>query len=698
MLLGISVALAAVSLLPQAADTVRSDTLPTARVADLEVTVARRRESLARVPMAVGVIQTEEIRRGQPTLGLDESLTTVPGVYVANRWNFSLDQRLSIRGFGSRANFGVRGVKVYLDGVPQTLPDGQSQLSNVEFGSLKRIEVLRGASSALYGNASGGALLLETEIPGAEPLGVAARFEAGSFGSSKWQVQGQGRSGPVAGSLMLSRFATDGFRQHSAADIRQVAGALYYALSGSTQATLRFLANDTPKAENPGALTAAEAAAKPDSASASNILRGADKRVNQQQASLRLEHQGDDGRSVSATVYGLLRDLENPLATPPPGPPSPTAGTYNVIDRVAGGARLEGTITPLAALRLTLGLDAQRMRDDRLNLRSDAGQPTDSVLADQRETVSETAPFVQAQWRPGNRVTVDAGVRYDWLAFAVEDRHLTDGVDNSGTTDENALSGNLGLVWDASDRFNTYGQISTAFETPTTTELVSTASGGVGFNSALGPQRATSVELGARAGIGVVRLTIAAFHINIRDAITQQREVGGRAFFANAGRTRNRGLEVGVGAAVLPRLTLTGAYTLADYTFTDYKVRNGAAVDTLDGNRLAGVPQHFLRAGLRTTVVPGLTLDLDQLLSGSVFADDANTLVVDGWGAGVTNLRLAWSGSLAGIELAPFLSVSNLFDRQYVGSVTINGFGGRVLEPSPGRYLFLGAGIGWKAR
>jgi iron complex outermembrane receptor protein len=695
MLFSLSITFAAVSLVAQ--DTVRIDTLPRTRVADLEVTVARRRESIARVPMAVGVVGQEEIRRGQPTIGLDESLTTVPGVYVANRWNFSLDQRLSIRGFGSRANFGVRGVKVFLDGVPQTLPDGQSQLSNVEFGALQRIEVLRGASSALYGNASGGALLLETAIPGAEPLGFNARIEAGSFGSSKWQVQGHGRSGAVAGSLLLSRFTTDGFRQHSAADIRQLAGAVFYALSGSTQATLRFLANDTPKAENPGALTPAEAAVKPDSAAANNILRGADKRVSQQQASLRFEHDGSGGRSVSATVYGLLRDLENPLATPPPGPPSPTAGTYNAIDRVAGGARVEGTLVPLTTLRLTLGLDAQRMRDDRVNRRSEGGQPTDSILADQRETVAETAPFLQAQWQPDHRLTLDAGLRYDWLAFSVTDRHLTDGVDNSGTTDEHALNGNLGLAWDVSPRLNAYGQLSTAFETPTTTELVSTASGGVGLNTALGPQRATSIELGARAAVGTVGLTIAAFHIDVRDAITQQREIGGRAFFANAGRTRNRGLEAGLSAALRPRFTLTASYTLADYTFTDYKIRNGSTVDTLDGNRLAGVPQHFLRAGLRAGPLSGLTLDLDQLFSSSIYADDANTVSVDGWGAGVTNLRVAWAGNLAAIRLTPFLSVSNLFDRRYVGSVTINGFGGRVLEPSPGRYLFLGTGIGWTA-
>lgn len=690
--------LTALSVLQQVPDSSRPDTLRRARLADLEVTVVRRRDSLARVPMAVGVVGQDELRRGQPTLGLDEALTTVPGVFVANRWNFSLDQRLSIRGFGSRANFGIRGVKVFLDGVPQTLPDGQSQLSNVEFGSLDRIQALRGASSALYGNASGGALLLESEPPGGEPVGLSARVEGGSFGSAKWLVRGTGRSGPVSGSLLLSRFTTDGFRQHSAADLRQLAGALTYAFSGRTQATVRVLASDAPRAENPGALTAAEAAARHDSAAANNIRRGADKQVAQQQLSVRLEHFGSGGRSLAATVYGLWRDLDNPLATPPPGPPSPAAGTYNAIDRRAGGLRLEGTLTPAHSLRLTLGLDAQRMRDDRTNRRSDGGVPTDSVLADQRETVSELAPFLQLQWLAGSRLTVDAGVRWDRIAFEVTDRHLTDGVDNSGSSDLGALSGNLGVAVEVSPRLNLYGQASTAFETPTTTELVTTAAGGVGFNQDLGPQRATSAEIGLRAEAGPVSATLAAFHISIRDAITQQRELGGRAYFANAGRTRNRGLEAGVAATILPRLQLTGAYTLADYRFTEYTVRNGNAVDTLTGNRLAGIPRHFLRAGLRGGPVAGFTMDLDQLVGSSLFADDANTLEVSGWGAGVTGLRLSWNGAAGPVRLTPFLSILNLFDRTYFGSVTINGFGGRVLEPAPGRHLFFGTGIAWAAR
>src|SRR5581483_5515376 len=168
--LGCAALLAAGPLGAQVPDSARRDTTRVQRLPEITVTVTRTQEPLLRVPAAVGVVDSTDIRRAQPTLGLDEALNNLPGVYVANRYNFSLDQRLSIRGFGSRANFGTRGVKILLDGVPQTLPDGQSQLTNVEFADLGRIEVLRGSASSLYGNASGGVILLESQPADPNPF------------------------------------------------------------------------------------------------------------------------------------------------------------------------------------------------------------------------------------------------------------------------------------------------------------------------------------------------------------------------------------------------------------------------------------------------------------------------------------------------------------------------------------------------
>lgn len=677
-------------------DTVRRDTTRATRLNDLEVTVARRRDTLSELPMAAGVVSRSELRRGQPGLGLDEAMTTIPGVFVANRWNYSLDQRLSIRGAGSRANFGMRGVKVFLDGVPQTLPDGQSQLTNVEFASLDRVEVLRGASSSLYGNASGGALLLTTASPSEGPSSLNARVEAGSFGTVKWLAGGTLQSGPWSGGLQLSRLTFDGFRQHSGAESRQLAAVARRGFGDGTVVTLRVVAADNPRAENPGALTAAEVAAKPDSAAAGNILRGADKSVTQQQVSLKVDHPLGRGL-LSLMGFGLWRDLVNPLATPPPGTGRlPQEGTWNAIDRAAGGLRAEWS-TPLStSISAVLGADLQLMRDDRENRASLAGEPTDEVLVNQRERVLETGPFVQLRWRPNANITVDAGTRYDAVRFDVEDKLLSDGVDNGGDRTMSALSASLGIAVQPSEQVTLYLQTSTAFETPTTTELVNQTGAAAGFNPDLDPQRAMNLEAGVRARAGVVDLNVTGFVTSVHDAIIQVREVGGRAYFSNAGRTRNRGIEAGASALVSDRMMLQAAYTLADYTFSDYVVVNGAVSDTLTGNRLSGVPRNFLRAGVRMGPFAGLTFDIDQVMSSSLFADDANTVEVASWGAGVTNLRATWTGSTGGLRFTPFFAVQNLFDRAYIGSVTINGAFGRVFEPSPGRNAYFGMEIRYR--
>jgi iron complex outermembrane receptor protein len=220
-----------------------------------------------------------------------------------------------------------------------------------------------------------------------------------------------------------------------------------------------------------------------------------------------------------------------------------------------------------------------------------------------------------------------------------------------------------------------------------------------GFNERLGPQRAASVEVGARGRVGGERFTyaVALYRAGVRDAIVQFLETNGRAFFQNAGRTRNRGVEVEAALRPARAAGLTLAYTYADHRFAEYRQARGTTVDTLDGKRVPGVPAHFVRVGLRTEPWPGATLDVDHSHASSLFADDRNALRVDGWGAGVTNARLSWRAAGRGgrATFEPFAGASNLFGRRYVGAVTVNGAFGRVLEPAPGRSVYAGAEVGW---
>lgn len=659
--------------LPRAAAAQETDSsrLAPVEVAPIVVTTTRTAEPAERLPAAVTILEGASLGDPAPLDGIDGMLGAVPGVYVANRYNFSLDQRLSIRGFGSRANFGSRGVRVLLDGVPQTLPDGQTQFTNVELEDVTRAEILRGAASALHGNASGGVIALSTATADAARFAQRAGVEAGAFGTLKWYSRTSARRGAWSGAVSISRLASDGFRAHSETDQRQLSGVVELAVAPATVAALRFAAADQPVADNPGALTAAEVQTDRRAAAPNNLAANAGKSVDQQQASLQVRHR-DAAGEYGAVAYALWREVDNPLAT----------GVRVGLDRAVTGARIDASRRTgmRGAPRVTGGVDLQIMRDERTNASAGSGE----LLVDQQDRVSEVGPFLQLDWSPMPRVLLEVGTRYDRTAFQVTDRLLADG-DDGGRRVLAAWSARGGASLDATAGLRAYASVATAFETPTTTELGNRPDGAGGLNPELGPQRALAVELGARGRAGAVEWSAAAFSSWIRDAIIQFEEVGGRAFFRNAGRVRQRGLEGGITARLSLPLLLSVTYTLADYRFTEY----AADGVSLDGRRLPGVPVHHARARIAFTRGDWST-SLEHALSSRVWADDANTIEAAGWGIGVTDARVRWTGRAGGLVVSPFIAIQNLTDRSYVGSVTINGFNGRVFEPAPGRHLVAG--------
>ncbi len=684
-----------------ASDSARADSLAQ-RLDPVRVEITRTAPDAGRLTWAVGAQGAVELRRAQATLGIDEALNNIPGVVVSNRYNYAVDQRLSIRGAGSRANFGLRGVKVLLDGVPQSLPDGQGQLTNVDLASISRVEVLRGSASSLYGNGSGGVIAFTTDLAAPDRLGATVRLLGGSFGTSKSVARVSGRAGQTVGAVSASRTTVDGARQYSEADVRQLTGAVDHALDERTTLSLRAGTSETPHSLNPGALTRAEYEAQRDSAALNNVRRGAGKDVSQRFASLRARRRFEAGE-MSVSVYGQRRLLENPIAAPPPNAPPPAnAGTLISLDRRVTGLRLDATRTFAGAMRprVSGGLDVQRAFDVRRNHRTTGGVvvgPTDTLLVDQDETQVAIGPFVQMQVDPTRATTLSLGARWDRLRFSAVDHFLADGTDDSGARQMDAVTGHAGATWRASVAFVPYANVSTAFDSPTSTELAAREDGLGGFNPALDPQRTLTLELGARGRLvgGAVSYELALFDAAARDAIIQYGEVGGRAFFRNAGRTRSRGAEFGLMATVTRWLDLRAAFTHADYKFTEYRVPTGVPneADTLDGNFMAGVPANVLRLGGRTAW-GGLSLDVDHTLQSGLWGDDLNTVRVDGWGDGQLNVRLGWAGDVAGWRVAPFVAVQNALDTDYVGAITLNGAGGRVFEPAPRRNWYAGIELG----
>jgi len=683
-----------------ARDSMRADSIAR-RLDRVTVTVTRNGAPTERAPWAVAALGKAQLAGAQATLGIDEALSNIPGVVVSNRYNYSVDQRLSIRGAGARANFGLRGVKVLLDGVPQSLPDGQSQLTNIDLADISRVEVLRGSASSLYGNGSGGVIEFTTDLASPDRLGQTARVTAGSYGLTKVQSRTAGRTGSAVGSLSLSRTTTNGTRQYSRADTRQAMAAVDYSLREGTLLAFRGSAAETPTALNPGALTIAEYTKNPDSAAAINVARGASRAISQSQFSLRLAHTAPEAISWAATAYVVRRFVDNPLATTPPGASVFAVGTYSTINRWVTGARLDGSRAigeGSNAPRLSAGLDLQRSYDVRRNRRATGGHPsaaTDTLLLHQDEIVSSAGPFAQVDWSPTAALTLNIGARMDRLRFEVKDHFMGDKVDNSGTREMSATTGHAGLSYAFSDAFTPYANYSTAFETPTTTELNARPDGSGGFNPDLGPQRIRTRELGARGAIGRLSYTASAFQSSADEALIQYLALDGRAFFRNAGRTKNEGLELGLNAHAASWLDVSVAWTEARYTFDRYRIVRGAVTDTLDGKEQAGIPGRYIRLGLRS-VVRGVHLDLDHTWSAAQWADDRNTQRIDGWGRGVMNVRAMWNGTLGATRIQPFAGVNNAMNQKYIGAVTLNGAGGRTIEPAPLRNYYLGMELGWR--
>lgn len=686
---------------PSRAHAQQPDTLPRDTLPPITVSVTRADLSLRRTPLAIERLSRPDISRARPTWGLDEALASVPGVYAANRYNFSVDQRISIRGFGARSAFAVRGIKVLLDGIPQTLPDGQGQLTNLELGEADRIEVLRGPAAALFGNASGGVISIST--PQAPPQAVTEelRIVAGAFDRdldrawTKWQSTTGFRVGGGGAQVTLSRLDYEGERDHTEADFRNVNARLRVPVLGTWSLAVQTDWGNQPLANNPGGLTLAELQANPDSAARLNILRDAGKDVQQLQGGMTLQGPLGEQGDATVTLFGLTRDLTNPL---------PQA--YITVDRRAYGARATASRTVGAGsrpARLTAGLDLQWQRDDRQEfsyvVRNAAltvpDNRPDTVTRDQLEQVRELGPFAQALLEVSPTVSVMAGLRYDRVSFRVTDQHLSDGADNSGERVMDAVSGSVGVAVSPSPALTVYANVSNAFETPTTTELNNQPPpAGGGFNPDLDPQRAWSYELGGRGGAagGRVSWSVAVFQANVRDELIafEDSTAPGRRFFRNAAAARHRGVELGAEVPLAPGVAVGGTWTYAHYRYTDYQL----GTSDLAGRAIPGIPEHWLHLRLRAAppVARGVWAEVQTTHSSDILVNDTLDVRASDWW--MASVRVGWEGAVGGLRLSPFAAVQNVFDKKYVGSVVINGANGRYYEPAPGRNVYVGFSLG----
>ena len=676
---GVPAALAA-----QAPGHAAPDTAPAMTHPELVVSVLRNPVRLDAVPYAVTVRTTAD---AVPTAGLSlaSELTAIPGLQVQSRFNDALGDRIILRGFGARTQFGVRGIHVVVDGVPATMPDGQTTLNHLDLTRLTRAEVLRGPAAATYGNAAGGVLLLDTRPPPAagfrQELGAAVgegsllRLRAASGGPV-------GASG--AWSAALSREERDGYRPHAGTRRYNLTGRLDApAAGGWLRATVHGVTYD---ADNPGSLTPDQFLADPSQAQAYNVAQGTGEEGRHGQLGVAWERPVG-GVLVEGSAYGLVRSLENPI------PPS-------VIDldrRAAGGRvvlRSEGW--DAGSVEWAVGADLGIQSDDRRNYVNEAGD-RGSLTLDQRERVVNGAVHAQLLWPLLDRLGLLVAGRYDRISFLADDRLTGPGnPDDSGERTMDAISPTAGLRLTIAPGVTLFGNVSTAFETPTTTELVNRPEGAGGFNHELEPQRTVSYEAGGRARIASgFYLEATTYRANVRDALIpfEVASAPGRQYFRNAGEAVHQGVEL-LGELELPRLELLAALSLIDARFGAYETEAGS----YDGNDVPGVrPWTFetqatvrpFRSEVEAGSFSELAVTMDLRATGAMAVEDANTVTAPGYE--LLNARVGGVAlRLGGWSVEPYAGVQNLLDEAYVAAVVPNAFGGRYFEPGPPRSLFFG--------
>ena len=675
-------------------------------------------------PYAVGVVLAEELRAAGPLVNLSEVLGRVPGIVANNRSNYAQDLQINSRGFGARASFGVRGLRLYSDGIPASGPDGQGQVSHFDLAGATRLEVLRGPFSALYGSSSGGVISLVSAAPTERRLGL--ELDAGSNGLQQWRVS---LAGPIDQAFsvraQLSRLHSDGFRPQSEA--QRTLGNVRLGWEQGVDRVVVVLNAINQPALDPLGLTRAQFEANPDQTTGvalpQDVLGQTDrfntrKNTAQDQAGVSWRHRFEGvgpWAESQVSAYSGRRSVTQwqsiPVAT--------QANTTNpsLTERQPGGvidfdrdyrgldARLvwRWALAAELTLQLVAGAAAESSTEDRRGFENFSGAPavrqlgvTGRLRRDEKNQVSSRDLFAQAEAELSAHWMATLGVRSGRVNYTSTDRYVVGGnLDDSGTLAYRYTSPVAALQWRPSSQFNIYLSAGRGFEAPTLGELAYRPDGGSGFNTDLQAQTSRQLELGAKwrapvsAGQPAWSVDAALFDAQTDDEIGIATNRGGRSTFRNVGRTQRRGAEL---ALVAP--LAQGWRAQLSLTWLDATYRDGFAVcaalpclsPTLPvpaGNRIAGTLQRSAYAELAWAPLPALNLALEVRGQGRVPVNDVNSDFAAGYG--LLALRARWQLNLPVGRLDLLARAENLADRRVVGSVIVNEGNSRFFEPAPGR-------------
>ncbi|AMR16227.1 TPA: TonB-dependent receptor [Klebsiella quasipneumoniae] len=668
------------------------------------VTAAPTTVSELDTPAAVSVVNGDEMRQAAPRVNLSESLGAVPGLQVQNRQNYAQDLQLSIRGFGSRSTYGVRGLRIYVDGIPATMPDGQGQTSNIDIGSVDTIEVLRGPFSALYGNSSGGVINVTSQT-GTQPPTVEASSYYGSFGTWHYGMKATGavgdgsHAGDVDYTVSTNRFTTHGYRDHSGARKNLANARLGVRINDVSKLTLLLNSVDI-KANDAGGLTADEWRDNPRQSPRGDQYNTR-KNTRQTQAGLRYERQLSAQDDLSVMMYAGERETTQYQSIPraPQLKPSHAGGVIDLTRHYQGiDTRLTHRGELLVPVTLTAGLDYENMSERRKGYENFVmvnGAPQygeqGALRRNERNLMWNVDPYLQTQWQLTDKLSLDAGVRYSSVWFDSNDYYITPGNgDDSGDASYHKWLPAGSLKYALTDAWNVYLSAGRGFETPTINELSYRSDNQSGLNFGLKPSTNDTVEIGSKTRIGNGLLTAALFQTDTDNEIVVDSSSGGRTSYKNAGKTRRQGMELGLDQQFGESWRLKAAWTWLDATYRT----NVCGDASCNGNRIPGIARNMGYASFGYQPEQGWYAGSDIRYMSDIMANDENTAKAPSWT--VVGLTTGYKWSYGRMDMDLFGRVDNLFDREYVGSVIVNESNGRYYEPAPGRNYGIGLNLAWR--
>ncbi len=660
------------------------------------VSASREEQRSFEAPAALDAVDRNLIEAAGPQVNLSESLNRVPGLTILNRQNYAQDLQLSIRGFGSRASFGIRGVRLLIDGIPATTPDGQAQGSSVALTSTDRIEVLRGPLAQLYGNAAGGVIQAWTRDAPDTPE---ARFQLhhGSYGLTRSVWQLGGTSGSVGIVADYSTFDTNGFRDNSETRRRQFNSKISLQPNSDTRLNLIVNHFDMPLAEDPAGLTAAQLVANPRQAGTNTEARRVRKITSQTQVGAALTHRISDERTLSARAYTGVRDNLQYLAS----------NRWVGLDRNYHGVGLQynaqGALGAVP-VQWVVGYEYDRSSERRQAGDARVGEKTgidrnEDNIASNSDVFLQVTAFLSEHW------SLIGGLRHSSVTFRSNDFVVGPGdPDGSGRVNYSSTNPVLGLTWHANPALNVYANVGRGFETPTLAEVAYTDTGAVTgqFNPNLAASTSRHVELGSKwAPSPTSRIDMALFRISTENEVVVSRSQSGQSAFKNAPGTTRTGIEISGRAqfGLNWRGTLSATALRARFSET-FCPSSGCtpANRVLAGNSLPGIPQHFVFGELLWSAsgfnrpagqpATGWQAGVEVINAGTLYANDVNTAAASGYT--VLNLKASHAWTLGGGTLTAYARIDNVTDRSHVGSVIVNQAAGQFYEPAPGRNGIVG--------